>query len=204
MKNQSPKDDFLNKIEMLLSTKKISFYKENYHKNWLKVYIEEVYRAKELFVYLHFFEIFLRNKIATEFAKDFGDWLLNPKDNFLLNPYDQEKLDETKVRLVKSGKVLNSDNIISNLNLGFWTNLFHKSYHVCVWQKCFMTPRIFPYLKLREINLKKIQIDLEKIRKIRNRIFHFENLNEFDFDGSLQLVERFFYGVAGVKFEEFL
>lgn len=60
VKNEPLDSDLLQKIEPLLSAKKMSFYKENFCENWFAAYIKEVCKARELFVYLHFFEVFLR------------------------------------------------------------------------------------------------------------------------------------------------
>jgi hypothetical protein len=125
-------DNFLNKLEELLSPKKIAAYKIKFADNWFEAYKSKLALAKEVFTYLHFLEIFLRNKIAAEFSADFGDWLLDARCSLNLNFKEQEKVGKVLAELSKMDKTLDSNNIISSLNFGFWTNLFHKSYHVPV------------------------------------------------------------------------
>jgi hypothetical protein len=67
----------LNKIELLISSQKAAVYKNRDAANWFDIYKAELTQAKEIFIYLHFLEIFLRNKIAAEFSLDLGDWLFS-------------------------------------------------------------------------------------------------------------------------------
>ena len=191
-------DNFLNKLEELLSPKKVAAYKIRFTDNWFEAYKSELSLAKEVFTYLHFLEIFLRNKIATEFGVDFGDWLLDARCSLKLNFKEQEKVGKVIAELSKMDKALDSDNIVSSLNFGFWTNLFHKSYHVPVWQKNKMLERVFPFLKPHQRDLKQIQKEMEAIRKFRNRIFHFENLQSWNFEEMKKLIDKFIFGVGGV------
>jgi len=194
----------LSTIETLLSVKKIAFYKEKFGDNWFMAYKAELSQAKEIFVCLHFLEIFLRNQISIELGKDFGNWFLNKKCHPKLNQREQEKIIIAIETLSKIGKEISQDNIISNLNFGFWTNLFHKSYNYPIWQKNKMLERVFPYLKNNQRNLKQIQKEMEAIRKFRNRIFHFENLQGWNFEEMEELIDKFIYGIGGVKIKEIL
>ena len=148
-------EPIISRLETLLSANKINPYKQKYGNNWFKIYKAELMQAKEIFSHLHFLEIFLRNKIAIELSQDFHNWLFD--ENILkLNIRDRIKIDDVFESLKKLGKEANQDNIISNLNFGFWTNLFHKSYNSLVWQRNKMIERVFPFLKDHQRNLKKI------------------------------------------------
>jgi hypothetical protein len=198
------KKEILDRIEILLSPKKITLYKEKYSDAWLDAYKLELEQAKEVFIYLHFLEVFLRNKIATELSKDFGDWLFDPRCHLKLNFREQEKVGKVLVELNKTSKELNSDNVVSSLNFGFWTNLFHKSYNYSIWQQNKMIERVFPYLKDYERNLSQIQKEMEAIRKFRNRIFHFESMQSWNFAEMKKLINKFIYGIGGVMVDEIL
>ena len=160
-------------------------------------------QAKEIFIHLHFLEIFLRNKIAIEFDLEFGEWLLCGNKKFKFNEKEQEKIDQILMALGKDGKIVSADNIVSNLSLGFWTNLFHRPYSKA-WQQNKMIERVFPFLKSHNRNLKQIQKELETIRKFRNRIFHFESLQNCDLQKMEQLIFKFIYGISGVEIQEIL
>ena len=59
-------------------------------------------------------------------------------------------------------------------------------------------------LKSHQRNLKKIQKELEIIRKFRNQIFHFESLQSFNTEEMKRLIFKFIYGISGVKIWEIL
>lgn len=195
--------EILDQLEPLVSSAKAALYKNKNAGNWLIAYKAEVNLAKEMFIYLHFLEIFLRNKITAQFALDFGDWLCSARFNFKFDLKEKEKIGHVLAALNKSKKEINSDNIVSNLSLGFWTNLFHKPY-TKAWQKNKMIERVFPFLKSNQRDLKQIQKELEAIRKFRNRIFHFESLGSWNFEEMGNLINKFIHGISGVQIREIL
>lgn len=196
--------EILDKIEPLISTKKVNLYRKNRDGlTWLECYKLELSQAKEIFVYLHFLEIFLRNKIAIEFSIDFGDWIFGASHKLKFNSKEQEKIDQLAISLRKMNKKLDLDNAVSNLSFGFWTNLFHRPY-ARIWKQNKMIKRVFPFLKNHQRNLKEIQKELELIRRFRNRIFHFESLQNLDCEGTARLINKFIYGISGVKIKEIL
>jgi hypothetical protein len=194
--------DSLDKIETLLSAKKISIYKEKYSSQWFEYYKLELKEAKEILVSLHFLEVFLRNRISNKFTSEYGEWIIEINYKFDLNSKEKKKIKETIQELNLRGKEVNFDNIISNLNFGFWTNLFHKSYHVSVWQKNKMLDRVFPFLRPYQRDLAKIQKELEAIRKFRNRIFHFESLYSWNLEEMKKIIDKFIYGISGIAIDE--
>ena len=198
--NKETKD----RIEDLLSIKKVALYRVKSGNNWFDAYRIELEQAKEIFIYLHFLEIFLRNKIATEFSADLGDWLFDARCSLKLNFREQEKIGKVIADLNKLGKEINLDNIVSSLNFGFWTNLFHNSYHVPIWQQNKMLERIFPFFKPHQRDLKKIQKEMEAIRKFRNRVFHFESLQSWNFKEMKSLIDRFIFGIGGLEVEDII
>jgi hypothetical protein len=194
----------LNRIETLLSYKKISIYKKEFSDQWFEAYKLELQEAKEIFIYLHFLEMFLRNKIAIEFSSDFGDWLCNDECQLKLNFKEKEKVKKAIEELTRTKKEINLDNIVSNLNFGFWTNIFHKPYHDDIWQRNKMTDRVFPFLKPNQRNLVNIQKEMEAIRKFRNRIFHFESLQSWNREEMKNLINKFIFGISGVQISEIM
>lgn len=192
----------LNKIEELLSSSKILIYKEKFSDQWFEFYKLELNEAKEILVSLHFLEIFLRNKISTKFTSEFGEWVFDNKCKLKLNFREKDKIDKIISELEVRNKNVNLDNIISSLNFGFWTNLFHKPYHVPIWQQNKIIEHVFPFLKPHQRNLSKIQKEMEAIRKFRNRIFHFESLHGWNLEEMKNLIDKFIYGISGITIDE--
>lgn len=189
------------KLENLLSFRRIEPYKTK-SSNWLEAYAVELSQAKDFYTHLHFLEIFLRNKINNEFKKIFGEWLFVRNSRLKLNFREQEKINDVLILLQQAKKEIDQDNVISNLSFGFWTNLFHKSYNYQIWQQNKMIERVFPYLSSSERNLKTIQQEMEMIRKFRNRIFHFENLREYDLQKTRSIIDKFIYGISELKISD--
>lgn len=190
-------------IDQLLSLPKIKPYKQKYCDQWFYFYKNDLSQAKEIFISLHFLEIFLRNKINTEFKHIFGNWL-SADDKTILRINEYNKILKVLSLLNKSKKNINSHDIISNLSFGFWTNLFHQSYNYRIWQQNDMTKNVFPFLKNFERDIKKIHNDMKKIRILRNRIFHFENLYKTNLSNALNEINFYIYGVSGLHLQEFL
>lgn len=197
-------DSFLNEIEKLLSPKRVAIYKQKFSTHWFESYKSEMQQTKEFLIYLHFLEIFLRNRIATELSNDFGkDWFL-VQSNLEFYFKEREKIDKVISNLNRDSKDLICDNVISNLSLGFWTNLFHKSYWVPIWQINQMLERVFPFLNSHQRNLKQLQKELEFLRKFRNRVFHFENLQSYDLDVARNLIDKFIFGISKINSSQIL
>jgi hypothetical protein len=190
-------------IEPLLSHAKISPYKTKWQEQWFRMYRYELEKTNQVFAYLHILEVFLRNRINTEFIKDFGDWLCDLNCRLKLNFNEQSRVIKAREIAIKSGKEINQDNIISNLNFRFWTNLFQKSYDNSIWHQNKRLTRVFPFLKNHQRDLQIIQTEMEMIRKFQNKVFHCENLLNYDLEQMAKLINKFIYGISGINVEEF-
>lgn len=166
-----------------LSSARIKTYEDLNPTNSINSYLNNVALSEAFYPSIHFLEIILRNKISKTIAKIFGEnWLELEEQMIPLEGRELENLKEVKTNLTKRGKWLDSDNITAELNFGFWISLFHKKYEAKIWQKKGCPERVFPNhgrtgLVLR---VKEIREDLEKIRKLRNRIFHHEPIINLD------------------------
>jgi hypothetical protein len=45
---------------------------------------------------------------------------------------------------------------------------------------------------------------MEEIRRFRNRIFHFESLQSWNFEEVERLIDKFIYGICGARIKEIL
>ena len=62
--------------------------------------------------------------------------------------------------------------IIAELNFGFWTSLFDVRYERIFWQK--LIKDMFPSMPRRLRTRHTASARLNRIRKLRNRVFHYE------------------------------
>jgi hypothetical protein len=177
-------------LKSLLSQKRIDVYRKINQENWFNEYKKDIELGKLFYEKLHFLEIFLRNKIDNEFQKVFGnDWLINT-DKF---PFSHKSL-------IKINEVDKKDHKVSNLSFGFWSSLFHPYYHNKIWYKNRdLLPSVFPLFKAHERSLKHIEKELDVIRKLRNRVFHFEPLINSNTQECIVLIEKYVRGLGGNK-----
>jgi hypothetical protein len=110
----------------------------------------------------------MQESIAEHF--DDRDWLLNHK---ILEPRDLEKVRKQASRLTKVGKGVTKDNLITELNFGFWTGLLDTRYEMKLWRSKIIK-RTFPNMSPKLRTRHHLSRHFNKIRKLRNRIFHYE------------------------------
>ena len=139
-------------------------------------YLLNVALCESLYTPLHLCEIGLRNAIHRELTKQTKqeDWFDSPA--FQLKDRAKKEIAEAKQKLANECKTVTADNVISNLNFGFWTNLFDSHY---VQHTKFLPKGIkgvFPHLPKSLHHIKDRRADLDKIRQLRNRVFHHERI----------------------------
>ena len=137
------------------------------------LYKKYIKLCKKFYTKLHYFEIIFRNAIDSVLTLyvNGGDWItILPLDKD-----SQHKISEVRNRLSKQNKQITHDRIISELTLGFWTTLFSKRYTQWKFQS-FLVKKVFKDCPKSQRNIKNIQIYVNEIREIRNRVCHYENI----------------------------
>ena len=170
-----------NGLEKFLSKERLDKYLQftnNDIRKAVKLYELNIEISESLYLPLNYFEVFLRNHCNNKLVKEIDSNWFNA--NILLGNNKEKgqwainKIKEAKSKIIKHKKekkilnyIPNSNDIISNLELSFWSNLFCANYEFTIW---------IPYLKhifvgFQRKNLFKI---IDAIRELRNRIFHYE------------------------------
>lgn len=145
-------------------------------------YNHNVKISQALYPELCTLEVVLRNAINTTIKSKISEtWLEDEiKNNTLLKKDDYKLLmnayEITKKECESNKKSVITGKIIANLNFGFWTNLCMKKYSASIWNKkqCFKSVFVHYPNKRPEISI--ISKKLYAIRKLRNRIFHYEQI----------------------------
>ncbi len=149
----------------------------NFDGNQLIDYCWDIALGEALYPMLRTVEIVLRNKLKTEIALFLSDeyWLIHEPSKILL-PHENKILSETKDEIKKKcpNRLKDIDYLISELNFGFWTNLFNKRYERILWPDLLM--KIFPYLPKKCRTSQFLNKRFQDIRKLRNRIFHHQRI----------------------------
>ncbi len=134
---------------------------------------------ESLYFPLQNIELIVRNSFYRVIANKYGkDWIFEKR--YLLQGRD--KSNDLLIKQINSvieskrGNI-DSNDLISNLNFGFWTNLLDSNFEVFFWRPCL---RILFCNYSKVVLRKEIQTKLKFIKSIRNRVFHHESLFKYN------------------------
>ena len=157
---------------------KYSLFTNNNINKSLRLYELNLEISESLYTLLSYFEIFLRNFCNEKLMKEINDNWFDSKilkgNNENKSQKTIEEIEKTKSKVIKykeEKKIFNyiptNADIVSNLEFGFWSNLFCANYENTIWA---------PYLKQIFIGFKRKELFkiIDTIRKLRNRVFHYE------------------------------
>jgi hypothetical protein len=177
--------DFERKIELALSRERLDTYREILPAGATFVDLIQVYNANTAISEasmgpIQVVEITTRNSIHKHIANKYGDdWYQGNKLG--LDP-DGDRAIKRLIRHYSGSPRYNTPRtlaikIVSELTLGFWTNLFRRQYEDPLWRKClrFAFPHVGGALTRGDV----YQV-LDKIRRLRNRIGHHEQILHYD------------------------
>lgn len=145
--------------EVFISITRMSRYSDE------SEYIENIKFSQFHYPLLHYFEIIFRNKINRFYANNFGDsWLIELPSK--LN-FDASIIDRViEVRRKIKNKTITNDDIVANLTLGFWVELFNprhllrvglykeQVYSIFVFQHVFnLQKQLTFFLKIKNLGI---------------------------------------------------
>lgn len=138
-------------------------------------YVENVKFSQFCYPLLHYFEITLRNKINQFYSDKYGtNWLINPPSILMNDLSTISRINEIKDK----NSMLNHDDIIANLTLGFWVGLFNPKYLLGTQLYKEQVNSVFGIStkNIHKAYLVKLHNELNTVRSFRNRIFHYEKV----------------------------
>lgn len=132
--------------------------------------------SESLYPSLQAVEVSFRNAMHHAITQIFGgeDWLLQ---GGLLQPQERERVQTARSHLIKNRKEPLIGRLIAELSFGFWTSLLDARYEHHLWR--YIIKLVFPGLKKRIRTRKQASRRFEIIRKLRNRVFHYEPIWHF-------------------------
>ncbi len=160
-----------NQLKYYLSSPRFNVYLAQTDNDFGKAY--RLYKAnielsEAFYPVLSVLEICLRNAINEQLKQYFNDpyWFKNhlPREFQLF-------IAEAEQKILSQHKTVTADKIIAELNFGFWNRLFNRNYTGLLWKPLRLIFKNTPkHLRQRDI----IADYLFRIRKLRNRIYHYE------------------------------
>jgi hypothetical protein len=159
----------LAELEVRLSSDRLQPYRKSVggdSERAIQLYEQNTLLAESLYGILQGLEITLRNSIHAQLSAGFArpDWWRAVH----LKPEQAMMLQSAQESLRREGKPLDPSRIVAELSFGFWTGLTGPRYSD-LWRNHLV--KIFPR---RPVQRADVQLRLNSIRKLRNRIAHHE------------------------------
>ena len=132
-------------------------------------YFWNVALSKSLYPGLQGLEVALRNSLHTAISQNWGgeSWF-----DAVLLPAELKTLAETRNQLKRQRMPESVGQIVANSSLGFWVSLFNSRYEGILWPS--LLKAVFPAMPNRLRKRRILSARLNGIRKLRNRVFHYE------------------------------
>jgi hypothetical protein len=134
-------------------------------------YAWNVALSESLYPTLQCLEVCLRNSIHDAASAHFRTELWFDRHGLLFTS-EMAKIDEARGMLTSRKKSLDPGRIIAELNFGFWTSLFDVRYEQKIWP--WLLKGVVPHMPRSIRTRKTLSKRLNRIRFLRNRIFHHE------------------------------
>lgn len=164
---------FLENLSRSISTERFNSYQKDNGQNADSIpygrYFWNIALSESLYPGLQVLEVTLRNSLHEIISLGIGteDWF-----DRILTQQDSPTLDEIKTRLTDQKIPMSVGQLVANSNLGFWVSLFNRRYESILWPQ--LLKDVFPYMPNSTRTRKNLSSRLNGIRRLRNRIFHYE------------------------------
>ena len=168
--------DFKTQLRKAISHERLEAYRlrgtDGTDLNLLAHYAWNISLCESLYPALQGLEVVLRNSIHDAATENYGSekWYDDPR--VVHNLREQEAIKSAKEALLREHKLAEAGRIIAELRFGFWTSLFDVRYEQVLWPR--LLKAAFPGLPRRIRTRKELSRRLNRIRNLRNRVFHHE------------------------------
>lgn len=167
--------NFYQSIETHLSAERLMAYGQDGADELtiLSRYHLNVALSEALYPALQTAEVALRNSIHSQLAKreKRTDWY----QSMNLPNWQSQQVASARVNLNKSHKPITPGRIIAELTFGFWVS-FLTNAHIKSGVAYSLSKECFPHAKKSDRAFHNISPKWQKVRKLRNRIFHHERI----------------------------
>lgn len=192
-------DLYWKKLERCLSGDRLSVYGQDQpgHRLIAARYLWNIALCEALYAPLHLLEVGLRNAVhnAMTAATHSDSWY----DQVTLTPWGHEQVGKAKTSIARSRKEILPGRVVAELHFGFWTSMFESHYESPSARFLLAGIRAtFPHMPKSLHNRKRIKADLDRIRILRNRVFHHERIIHWkDLPEQHNLLLRFLEWMSG-------
>lgn len=169
-------EDFFRTVQSALSADRLSVYGHDGAASAIVMgrYLWNIAICEALYSPLQMFEVVLRNAIHQAMADLYStdNWY----DTMPLAAWGYQQVGDAKNKIAKAGKAVRPGRVVAELHLGFWTSTFEDHYERHTRFLPGGIKKVFPRMPKSLHNRKHIKAGLERIRQLRNRVFHHERV----------------------------
>lgn len=166
---------FFNRVETHLNPERLDAYRQDGvdEVTTLARYLLNMALCESLYSPLQMAEIALRNALHVSLSGREGTdaWY----DTIPLPEWQKGQVVDAKRRLNRLGKPLNSGRVIAELTFGFWVGFFTRP-HMTSGLAYHIAKTAFAQAPPAERNIPKLAAKWQRIRGLRNRVFHHERI----------------------------
>lgn len=167
---------FFKQIEAGLASERLDAYRQDgvVPAVALGRYLWNMALCEAMYSPLQIVEIALRNAIHGRLIERFRTdrWY---DDMVSFPPWQQQQVFDARQKLRSYGRACMPGRIVAELHFGFWTGFFNKS-HAGTGLGHALACQVFVCAPRRERDMKKLDVRLNRIRDLRNRVFHHERI----------------------------
>ena len=163
-------NDWLEQLTTSFSKERLEAYGLN-TKEALAAYCWNTQLSQAFYPALQTLEVTLRNSLHQAISDSYK---VNWFDTLPLHALEQTAITKAKTNLTKQKKQLEPSRVVAELHFGFWTSLLDVRYehHQLLWPK--LLKPCFPAIPRKLRTRHYLSKQLNRIRNLRNRVFHYE------------------------------
>ena len=187
---------FFSEIRRALSSERFESYDysgSDSDEKMLARYLWNMALCRSLYPVLQGLEIALRNSLHHAISNREGTELwFRKRHGVVQGDYGKSTVGRAISRAKKASGQTTAGHVIAELSFGFWTSLFNRRYDQDLWPA--LLEDVFPEAPRKIRTTKFMRAELNKMRNLRNRIFHHEPVwhwsdLEDQHDQALNLIE---------------
>jgi len=168
--------NFFQQIEVILAPERLDAYRQDAVPpvTALARYLWNMALCESLYSPLQMAEIALRNSLHHFLSTRLNnpawyDAIAN------LPTWQQNQLADARQKLTDEGKSITPGRMVAELHFGFWTGFFNK-FHARTGLGHAIAGNVFAHAPKNERDLRKLDARWNRIRDLRNRVFHHERI----------------------------
>ncbi|MEN7973047.1 MAG: hypothetical protein ABFR47_04350 [Verrucomicrobiota bacterium] len=169
-------NEFFEKLEPVLAAERLDAYRQDDASplTTLSRYLWNMALCESLYSPLQMAEVALRNRVHAVLAEKFSadDWYTT---SGMMLPRQKKMVDVALNKFCREDESVPVGKVLAELHFGFWTGFFNKA-HSRTGIGHLLTQEVFGYASKYERDMKKLDARWNRIRNLRNRVFHHERI----------------------------